>query len=108
MRVIALVLFAVLVFLQYRLWLSEGGMREVWRLRSEIEAQRLEIDTLRERNSTLAAEVQDLKKGRTAVEERARTDLGMVARGETFFQVAPSEEPEAADAAIDDSRARQQ
>lgn len=108
MRLVALVLFAVLVFLQYRLWLSEGGMREVWRLRSEIEAQRLEIETLRERNSTLAAEVQDLKKGRTAVEERARTDLGMVAKGETFFQVVPSEEPQAADAAVDDAGVRQQ
>ena len=108
MRVVALVLFAVLLFLQYRLWLSEGGMREVWRLRSEIEAQRLEIETLRERNTTLAAEVQDLKKGRTAIEERARTDLGMVARGETFFQVVPGEEQESDDAAVDSGHVRKQ
>lgn len=80
-------LLVVLALLQYRLWLGEGGMREVGRLRAEIEAQRIENEKLRERNRTLAAEVQDLKKGTVAIEERARTDLGMVGKGETFFQV---------------------
>lgn len=80
-------LLVVLLMLQYRLWLGNGSMREVSRLRVEIGEQRTANDLLRERNRTLSAEVQDLKKGTTAIEERARTDLGMVGQKETFFQV---------------------
>jgi cell division protein FtsB len=80
-------LVVLLLLLQYRMWLGDGGMREVARLRNEITQQRDENTSLRERNRTLAAEVQDLKKGTTAIEERARTDLGMVGQGETFYQV---------------------
>ena len=87
MRYLAAALLIVLVLLQYRLWFSDGGMREVSQLRAEIAAQRQENETLRERNRTLAAEVQDLKKGTVAIEERARTDLGMIGSGETFYQV---------------------
>jgi cell division protein FtsB len=64
-------------------------MREVRRLRAEIQAQRDENQQLKERNRTLSAEVVDLKKGTVAIEERARTDLGMVGKGETFYQVVP-------------------
>ena len=98
-RVIAGVLFAALLALQYRLWVSDDGMRDVWRLESAITTQRQENDRLRERNLTLSAEVRDLKDGRTAIEERARTDLGMIGANETFFQVvqpaAPATEPSA-------------
>jgi cell division protein FtsB len=96
-RIVAGVLMAALVLLQYRIWASPGGMREVWRLERAIEAQVDENARLKERNSTLAAEVRDLKEGKQAIEERARTDLGMVRANETFFQVvspqpgAPSE-----------------
>ena len=90
MRVVVAGLVVLLVVLQYRLWLGNGGATEIGRLRAEIVQQREENATLRERNRTLAAEVQDLKKGTTAIEERARTDLGMVGRGETFYQVVPS------------------
>lgn len=93
MKLLAAGLVIVLVLLQYRLWLGDGGMREVHRLRAEIEVQREQNSELKERNRTLAAEVQDLKKGTVAIEERARTDLGMVGRGETFYQVV---EPTAA------------
>jgi cell division protein FtsB len=93
MKFLAAGLVVVLVLLQYRLWLGDGGMREVHRLRAEIEVQREQNSELKERNRTLAAEVQDLKKGTVAIEERARTDLGMVGRGETFYQVV---EPTAA------------
>lgn len=93
MKFLAAGLVIVLVLLQYRLWLGDGGMREVHRLRAEIEVQQGENRELKERNRTLAAEVQDLKKGTVAIEERARTDLGMVGRGETFYQVV---EPKAA------------
>jgi cell division protein FtsB len=87
MKVLAAGLVMVLVLLQYRLWLGDGGMREVRQLRVEIEQQLEQNRQLKERNRTLAAEVQDLKKGTVAIEERARTDLGMVGRGETFYQV---------------------
>ncbi|WP_116812902.1 cell division protein FtsB [Steroidobacter cummioxidans] len=87
MKFLAAGLVIVLVLLQYRLWLGDGGMREVHGLRAQIEAQREQNRELKERNRTLGAEVQDLKKGTVAIEERARTDLGMVGRGETFYQV---------------------
>ncbi|HMN44855.1 MAG TPA: cell division protein FtsB [Povalibacter sp.] len=92
MKFLAVGLLALLVVLQYRLWLGDGGMREVTRLRAEIEQQQVENATLRERNRTLAAEVQDLKKGTVAIEERARTDLGMVGQRETFYQVVTPRE----------------
>jgi cell division protein FtsB len=89
----------LLVLLQYRLWFGDAGVREVNRLHAEIEHQKAENDVLRERNRTLSAEVQDLKKGTTAIEERARTDLGMVGKSETFYQVVTDEKrkPAAAD-----------
>lgn len=89
MRALAIVLLGLVLLLQYRLWVGDGGMREVRRLRQQVAAQHEENAKLQERNSTLAAEVQDLKKGKAAVEERARTDLGMVGKDETFFQVVP-------------------
>ncbi len=89
MRILALSLLAIVVLLQYRLWVSDTGMREVWRLRREVATQQDLNTQLKDRNRTLTAEVQDLKKGKSAIEERARTDLGMVGSNETFFQVAP-------------------
>ena len=89
LRVAAGLLLLALLALQYRLWVSPNGMRDVWRTEQAIEAQAEENARLTERNRTLAAEVRDLKEGRTAIEERARTDLGMVGANETFFQVVP-------------------
>jgi cell division protein FtsB len=109
MKLLAAALVVLLVLLQYRLWLGEGGMREVRRLHAEIEAQRDENQQLKERNRTLAAEVLDLKKGTVAIEERARTDLGMVGKGETFYQVVPpsaSVAPEPAKPAIEPDNER--
>jgi len=97
MKILALLLLGLVLALQYRLWMADGGMREVWHLRQEVASQTDENTKLKERNRTLAAEVQDLKKGKSAIEERARTDLGMVGANETFFQVA--ERPPASDAA---------
>lgn len=87
MRVLVVVLIAICAVLQYRLWFGNGGLQEVGTLREQIHVQQHENEQLRERNRALIAEVQDLKKGTSAVEERARTDLGMVANGETFYQV---------------------
>ncbi len=80
-------LLVVLALLQYRLWVSDEGMREVWHLSAAVESQRAENTVLAERNGQLKAEVLDLKQGLTALEERARHDLGMVAVNETFYQV---------------------
>lgn len=100
MKFLAAGLLILLVLLQYRLWFGDGSVREVARLNTEIAAQEEQNARLRERNRTLAAEVQDLKKGTTAIEERARTDLGMVGKTETFYQVvSPKDAPPAADAA---------
>jgi cell division protein FtsB len=90
MKYVAGVLLILLVLLQYRLWFGDAGVREVNRLHAEITHQQADNELLRERNRTLAAEVQDLKKGTTAIEERARTDLGMVGQRETFYQVVPA------------------
>jgi cell division protein FtsB len=95
LRIIAVLLLVAFLALQYRLWLSPNGMRDLWRTEQAIGTQTEENERLAERNRTLAAEVRDLKEGRAAIEERARTDLGMVGGNETFFQVVP---PPAAEA----------
>lgn len=87
MRILAVLLLIGTLGLEYRLWFGDGGMREVWRLRDAVAAQRAENEQLKDRNRTLLAEVQDLKQGKTAIEERARTDLGMIRNNETFYQV---------------------
>jgi cell division protein FtsB len=95
--VIAISLVLLLV-LQYRLWFGDGSLAEVHRLEQQVERQRAQNQALRERNRALAAEVRDLKSGLDAVEARARSELGMVGEGETFYQVVePAErgqEPE--------------
>jgi cell division protein FtsB len=90
MRVLAGFLLIALVLLQYRLWVADDGIREIWQLRSAVAAQNGENDGLKQRNGQLKAEVQDLKKGLTALEERARHDLGMIGPRETFYQVVDS------------------
>jgi cell division protein FtsB len=89
MKWLAVALLAVLLMLQYRLWLSEDGVRDMLRLRSAVAVQQAENARVEERNRELEAEVRDLKQGYTALEERARTDLGMIAGNETFYQVVP-------------------
>lgn len=79
-------LLLLLVVLVVRLVFGDGSVQEVWRLHEATEEQRLENNKLRLRNQTLAAEVKDLQKGLEAVEERARSELGMVRDGEVFYQ----------------------
>lgn len=88
MRALLLLLVALLLVLQYRLWISEDGWREVWGLRAAIRLQREDNTRLAERNQRLEAEVRDLKEGLGAAEEIARTDLGMIGPGETLYQIA--------------------
>jgi cell division protein FtsB len=102
MKWFALALGVVVLLLQYRLWLSQEGLQELTRLELAVEKQKAENAAAVSRNAELAAEVRDLKKGVTALEERARSDLGMIASNETFFQVVP---PPARNDAVD-SRTR--
>ena len=90
MKWLAAALAVVLVLLQYRIWVSDNGVRKVERLKQAVALQQAEDAQLVERNRQLAAEVRDLKTGMDALEERARSDLGMIARNETFYQVVPA------------------
>ena len=87
MRWLIALLVAMLLVLQYRLWVGEGSLAEVWRLRQQTEVQNKENELLIERNRALEAEVTDLKQGMDAVEERARNDIGMIKKDEVFYQV---------------------
>jgi cell division protein FtsB len=93
MRIFSAVLALALVLLQYRLWLSDQGLREVSRLQSAVDAQASANREQAERNRQLVAEVTDLKVGLTALEERARSELGMVGNRETFYQVVTAATP---------------
>ncbi len=84
-RICVGVLLCLLAVLQIRLWISEDGFAEMSRLRQQVEFQRHENEQLAERNDRLEAEVEDLKKGFGAVEERARSDLGLIAPDESFY-----------------------
>jgi cell division protein FtsB len=83
------VLLLVLVGLQFRLWVGEGSLAEVASLRQQLAEQRAELADLHERNATLQAEVDDLKEGLAAIEARARSELGLIRQGETYFQLLP-------------------
>jgi cell division protein FtsB len=87
LRIVLLVLLALLAWLQYRLWYGAGSEREVAVLRAQVDRQARDNVGLRQRNDALAAEVEDLKSGEAAVEERARSELGMIKPGETFYRV---------------------
>jgi cell division protein FtsB len=87
MKSLLAALFVVFVYLQSRLWIGEGSIANLVQLQGEIETQRAENARLQERNRLLAAEVLALKTNKDAIEERARTDLGMIKKGETFFMV---------------------
>lgn len=98
-RLLVLVLLAVLLLLQVKLWVGAGGWREVEALEASVESQQQENRQLEQRNAALEAEVEDLKRGQAAVEERARSELGMIKPGETFYRVVePTPAPAAAPA----------
>jgi len=84
------ILAALLVLMQYPLWLGEGGWLAVRQGNKNVKTQQTLNQRLRERNETLLAEVSDLKRGREAIEERARSELGMIAPDETFIRVLAS------------------
>ena len=87
MKIFVIFLVSALLILQYQLWVDRDGMRKVIHLSDSIAQQNEVNQRLYERNDVLAAEVEDLKSGYDAIEERARMELGMIRQGETFFQV---------------------
>jgi cell division protein FtsB len=87
MRPLTLTLIALLVAIQYPLWFGKGSWLRVWHLDQQLDEQRANNETRVLRNAALNAEVRDLKTGLDAIEERARTELGMIKSDEVFFQV---------------------
>lgn len=87
MRAVTLILVVLLLLLQYPLWLGKGSWLKVWDLNRQVEAQQQVNQQTKTRNALLDAEVRDLKQGTAAIEERARSELGMIKRDEVFFQV---------------------
>ena len=87
MRVVTLILAVILLLLQYPLWLGKGSWLKVWDLNRQLEAQQQANQQAQARNALLDAEVRDLKQGTEAIEERARSELGMIKRDEVFYQI---------------------
>jgi cell division protein FtsB len=94
MRALLVVLILLLVALQLKMWFGEGGYRDVQRLALRVEEQARENEMLAQRNRELQAEVEDLRQGLEAIEERARSELGLIKEDEEFFQVVPRKEEE--------------
>lgn len=92
MRALLAILILLLVALQLKMWFGEGGYRDVQRLAERVAEQARENETLAQRNRELQAEVEDLRQGLQAVEERARSELGLIKEDEEFYQVVPGGE----------------
>ena len=90
MKILTGVLVALVLALQYPLWAGKGSWTKVWELERSLEQQRGTNARLQARNDALDAEVRDLKEGLEAIEERARSELGMIRRDEVFYQVVPA------------------
>jgi cell division protein FtsB len=93
MKILAGILGAFIILIQYPLWLGKGGWLRAWHVESDLSAQKSKNDGLDVRNAALAAEVRDLKQGTEAIEERARYELGMIRQDEVFFQVVEEKSP---------------
>ncbi|MBC2768641.1 MULTISPECIES: cell division protein FtsB [Pusillimonas (ex Stolz et al. 2005)] len=93
MRLVLLILVILAAAIQYPLWWGKGSWARVSELEQQLARQEEKNEALAARNNALAAEVQDLKSGTAAVEERARFELGMVKEGDVFVHILPSDEP---------------
>ncbi len=98
-KIVILVLIVLLMVLQYRLWFGRGNRLEVKHFEELKQEQAEENQRLRERNESLAAEVMDLKQGLEAIEEKARSEMGMIKHSETFYQIV--EKPDVTDTTTD-------
>lgn len=93
MKVLTLTLATLIALIQYPLWLGKGSWLRVWEVDQQIRAQRETNRQLQARNNALEAEVRDLKVGLEAIEERARSELGMIRQDEIFFQILETAPP---------------
>ncbi len=87
MKILLAVLIVLIALLQHRLWYGNGGIEEIKAHQQQLSDLNVEVEEKSTRNKALYAEVEDLRKGQEALEERAREELGMIREGETFFQV---------------------
>ena len=87
MKILTFALAALIALLQFPLWLGKGSWLQVWEIDRQLNLQHETNEKLRSRNTALDAEVRDLKQGLDAIEERARSELGMVKQDEVFFQI---------------------
>ena len=87
MKALTLIFVILIALLQYPLWLGKGSWLRVWELNRQVHEQQEKNVALKARNAMLDAEVRDLKSGKAAIEERARSELGMIKQDEVFFQV---------------------
>lgn len=87
MRILLIIVIAAVAFLQYRLWFAGDGLVHAWRMQSRILVQQAKNDDIIKHNAMLQDETDSLKKGGGAIENRARGDLGMIKKGEVFYQV---------------------
>lgn len=87
MKALTLIFVILIALLQYPLWLGKGSWLRVWDLNRQLSEQQRKNTGIKARNDTLDAEVRDLKSGRAAIEERARSELGMIKQDEVFYQV---------------------
>jgi len=90
MRIISLLLIVFIVLLQYRLWFGKNSVPDYLALKDEMQRQQLANEKLTQRNKLIYADIDDLKSGLEAIEERARNELGMIKQGETFFRLIPN------------------
>jgi cell division protein FtsB len=97
-KLLFVILTLLIVLIQYPLWLGKGGWFRVWEVDRQIAAQRDANSKLQTRNNALDAEVRGLKEGYEAVEERARTELGMIKHDEIFFQLVEGKTPDTSSA----------
>ncbi len=91
MRLIIYSMLGLLIVIQYPLWFGKGGWLKVYELERQLEAQKEKNAALEIRNNKLAGDVKDLKEGKLAIEERARSEHGMIKEGEYFVQIVPRE-----------------
>ena len=89
MKIVASILFFLLILLQAKLWFGGHGVFQLWSLQRTTEQARERNDELQQRNETLHAEVTELKQGREALEEKARSQLGFIKEGEVFYRIIP-------------------
>jgi cell division protein FtsB len=92
-KALTLIFVILIALLQYPLWLGKGSWLRVWDLSRQLSTQQEKNSALKARNETLDAEVRDLKSGRAAIEERARSELGMIKQDEVFYQVLENSTP---------------